>query len=195
MASRAHRRGIDQVNHLKGRIAEAFVEAIFRRAGYTVSRIGRESQVQRLIKIGSDEFLPDFLIRKQVGREKSDRPLHRLVPVEVKYRHDIMGFLRFYGRELFNEISQQWPDLCFVFVTDRPEPGRSCFQLLDLCGRDGLEPRDLHTVADLEIYASTVQEYEGLVLQMFRLLDQPKPSAGTQLLTEQPEMGRTPDAK
>ena len=36
------------VEDLKGRVAEAFVETIFRRAGYTVSRIGRESQGQRL---------------------------------------------------------------------------------------------------------------------------------------------------
>jgi hypothetical protein len=159
---------------LKGRIAEAFVEAIFRRAGYTVSRIGRESQVQRLIKIGSDEFLPDFLVRKPVGREKSDRPLHRLVPVEVKYRRDVTGFLRRYGQELFSRVSPHWPDLCFVFVTDSPEPGRSCFQLLDLWRRDAFELRDLETVADLDIYATTVQEYEGLVLKIFPLLDMPR---------------------
>lgn len=65
MAGRTRARSGDQSNHLKGRIAEAFVEAIFQRAGYSVSRVGRESQVQRLVKIGTDEFLPDFLIRKR----------------------------------------------------------------------------------------------------------------------------------
>lgn len=172
MASPARPLRVDQTSHLKGRIAEAFVEAIFRRAGYTVSRVGRESQVQRLIKIGADEFLPDFLIQKEVAREKSDRPLHRLVPVEVKYRYDIAGFLRRHGKELFSEVSPHWPELCCVFVTDRPEPGRSCFQLLDLWRPDGLQPRDLHSVADLDIYETTVQEYESLVMTIFPLLDQ-----------------------
>lgn len=31
------------LSNLKGRIAEALVESIFRQAGYTVSRLGRES--------------------------------------------------------------------------------------------------------------------------------------------------------
>jgi hypothetical protein len=118
--------------HLKGRIAEAFVEAIFRRAGYLVSRIGRESQLQRLIKIGVDEFLPDFLIRKPVSRGNEQRPLHRLIPIEVKYRHDVDGFLRTCGRDLFERVAPAWPDLCFIFVTDNPVPGRSSFQVVDL---------------------------------------------------------------
>jgi hypothetical protein len=187
VTSSARRVRVDQASPLKGRIAEAFVEAIFRRAGYTVSRIGRESQVQRLIKIGTDEFLPDFLVRKPVGREKSDRPLHRLVPVEAKYRRDVTGFLRRYGKELFGRVSPHWPDLCFVFVTDSPEAGRSCFQLLDLWHRDGFEPRDLETVADLDIFATTVREYEALVLQIFPLLDQRNISVGGRSSTEEPE--------
>jgi hypothetical protein len=36
------------VNALKGRIAEALVEGIFRRAGYDVALVGRESRVQQL---------------------------------------------------------------------------------------------------------------------------------------------------
>ena len=62
----------EQTQYLKGRIAEAFVESIFRRAGYTVSRVGRESQVHRLVKLGADEFLPDFLVRKRVARGTTD---------------------------------------------------------------------------------------------------------------------------
>ena len=33
------------VNDLKGRMAEALVESIFRRAGYRVAQVGRESHV------------------------------------------------------------------------------------------------------------------------------------------------------
>ena len=52
MAPRARRGG--ELETLKGRIAEAFVEAIFRRAGYRVSPAGRESQFQRPVKIGAE---------------------------------------------------------------------------------------------------------------------------------------------
>ncbi len=172
------------MNYLKGRIAEAFVEAIFRRAGYLVSRVGRESQLHRLIKVGRDEFLPDFLLRKQVGREKSDRPLHRLVPVEVKYRWDVAGFLRRHGKELFEKVSQQWPDLCFVFVTDNPAPGRSCFQLIDLWHGEAVDSRDLQTVAELDIYETTVQEYEALVRQIFPLLERRNMPADAPIATD-----------
>ena len=65
MAPRARRGG--ELEALKGRIAEAFVEAIFRRAGYRVSRSGRESQSLRLLRIGADSFLPDFLLHKPGG--------------------------------------------------------------------------------------------------------------------------------
>lgn len=173
MGRRPRSPSFDQTSSLKGRIAEALVEAIFRGAGYVVSRTGRESQVQRLIRIGSDEFLPDFLITKKVGHERSNRPLHRLVPIEVKYRHDLAGFLRRYGRALFEEVPKHWPDLCLVFVTDNPEPGRSCFQIVDFWQREREEPRDLHTVADLDVSETTVREYESLVREIFSLLDRP----------------------
>jgi dihydrodipicolinate reductase len=55
------------VNGLKGRIGEALVEGILREARFKVSRLGRESQVQQLLKTGSSEFLPDFLIWTPVG--------------------------------------------------------------------------------------------------------------------------------
>lgn len=162
----------DDVSTLKGRIAEAFVEALFRRAGYVVSRIGRESQVQRLVKIGGDEFLPDFLVRKEVRRDAAGRPLHRLLPLEVKYRRDVPAYLERYGRELFAKLAAQWPDVAVVFVTDHPEAGRSCFQIIDVAmGRhEGLQ--DLHAVKDLDIFETTVREYETLVRQMFLLVEQ-----------------------
>ena len=58
-------------------------------------------------------------------------------------------------------------------MTDHPSSGRSCFQVLDVAAaRSGapLAAVDLHGVADLDIYRTTVQEYEMLVRQIFPLL-------------------------
>jgi hypothetical protein len=167
VAGYRRRHGIDD---LKGRIAEALVEGIFQRAGYAVSRTGRESQVQRSLKKGRTEFLPDFLVRKAVAREDSERPLHRLVSIEVKFRRHLSAYIEGEGRK---DVAQaaSWPDLYLVLVTDRPAPGRSCFQVLDpRRGEDATA--DLHTVVDLDIYERTVREYEGLVHRIFRLLDE-----------------------
>ncbi|MGH7278995.1 MAG: hypothetical protein ACREJG_09920 [Candidatus Rokuibacteriota bacterium] len=166
------------VSSLKGRIAEALVETIFRRAGYAVSRVGPETQVQRLVSLGADEFLPDFLIRKPLERAGVERPLHRLIPIEVQYRRDVGAFLQTYGGELFERVADHWPDLCFVFVTDRPEPGRSCFQVVDLWNGSGADSVDLHMVADLDIYRTTVEEYESLVRAIFSLIESHASGAG-----------------
>jgi hypothetical protein len=171
MAPRARRAG--ELDGLKGRIAEAFVESIFRRAGYRVSRTGRESQFQRSLKVGADEFLPDFLLHKPAGSTPAGRPLHRLIPVEVKYRASVEEFLRGHGDELLARLGEQWPELCVVFVTDHPASGRSCFQVLDVAvARPGapLATVDLHYVHDFDIYLTTAQEYEALVRQIFPLL-------------------------
>src|SRR5437016_6290877 len=41
------------ISLLKGRIGEGFVEAILRRAWYFVARVGRETQMPRLMKSGN----------------------------------------------------------------------------------------------------------------------------------------------
>jgi hypothetical protein len=153
---------VDRLSNLKGRIAEAFVESIFRRAGYRVSRAGRESL--------KGEFLPDFLVRRAVDRPDGQRTLHQLVPVEVRYRRKLGVFLQERGAALVKRLAPHWPDLCFVFVTDEPDEGRSCFQVLDL-GADGVRTVDLHEVTELDIFRTTVQEYEALVRQVFVLLE------------------------
>ena len=171
MSPRARRGG--EIETLKGRIAEAFVETIFRRAGYRVSRPGRESQLQRPVKVGPDEFLPDFLLHRPSGSTPSGRSLHRRIPVEVKYRASVEDFLRTHGDDLLSAVATQWPELCIVFVTDHPGSGRSCFQVLDLAAAragERLATMDLHYVTDLDVYLTTVQEYEGLVRQIFPLL-------------------------
>jgi hypothetical protein len=171
MAPRARRGG--EIEGLKSRIAEAFVESIFRRAGYRVSRAGGESPVPRPVKIGADEFLPDFLLQKPATATPAGRRLRNRVPIEVRYTASIEEFLRSHGDELPARLGQQWPALCLVFVTDHPSSDRSCFQVLDVAAaRPGspLAAVDLHGVGDLDIYLTTVQEYEALVRQIFPLL-------------------------
>jgi hypothetical protein len=164
---------MDRLRSLKGRIGEAFVESILRRAGYKVSRIGRENQVQQMLRTGISEFLPDFLIWKQAERMGGAASLNRVLSVEVKYRHDISEFLQRYGGEFLLDVIEQWPELYVILVTDNPEPGRSCFQVIDLRGYRPDAPlttADLHDLPVLDIYRSTVEEYEGLVKQVFSLL-------------------------
>ena len=164
---------MDRLSSLKGRIGEAFVESILRRAGYKVSRIGRESQVQQMLRTGISEFLPDFLIWKQVDRTGGAPSLNRVLSVEVKYRHDIPEFLQRYGGDFLLDVAEQWPELYVILVTDNPEPDRSCFQVIDLRGYRPDAPLttvDLHDLPVLDIYRSTVEEYEGLVKQVFALL-------------------------
>src|SRR5262245_50717939 len=194
MAPRARRGG--EIEGLKGRIAEAFVESIFRRAGYRVSRADREGPAQRAVKVGADEFLPDFLLQKPAGATTAGRRLHRLIPVEVKYRASVEELLRSHGDELLARLAEQWPELCIVFVTDRPSSGRSCFQVLDVAAaRSGapLAAVDLHEVADLDIYLTTVQEYEALVHQIFPLLRLGGPF--THPSPASPEAPPAPDAR
>jgi hypothetical protein len=153
------------VNTLKGRIAEALVEGIFRRAQYQVALVGRESRVQHLLKIGRDEFLPDLLVWKPVG------PLHRLVAIEVKYRAHIL--LQQEAARLSKAVNQ-WPVLYFVFVTDNPERGRSCFQAIDMrqyAADKPTEMTDLNNAGELDIWRKNVEEHESLVKLIFPLLN------------------------
>ena len=170
MQSKRRTRSENQVDHLKGRIAEALVEGMFMRAGYAVSRTGRESQVPRLFTVGKDEFLPDFMLRKAVERPGSDRPLHQLIPIEVKYRYDVARFLSVEAAKFF-ETARRWTGLSLVLVTDNPELGRSCFQVLDHSDQ-GATTHDLEKDKVLEIYRSTVLEYEQLGRNLFPLLAQ-----------------------
>jgi len=162
------------VNDLKGRLAEALVESIFRRAGYRVARVGRESQVQGLVKVGSAEFAPDFLVWKQVATAGLDANLHRLLPIEVKYRSNLPDFLRKQIEPLAARVRDQWPHLHCIVITDTPDEGRSCFQVIEISNYvAGTTPLllDLWDLRELDIFKTTVQEYEGLVKAIFSLLN------------------------
>ena len=90
--------------------------------------------------------------------------------IEVKYRSNVDDFLRRFGPELLSYMGEGWPELYVVIVTDRPEPDRSCFQLLDICRLapdKTLETTDLHTASELGISQTTCEEYEDLIRGVF----------------------------
>ena len=164
---------VDITNHLKGRIAEAMVECIFRRAQYRVARVGVESQVQRLVKRGSHEFAPDLLAWKRAPGPGRDPELHRFLALEVKYRAKLDDFLRDHCVQIFSEAKDGWPDLYFVFVTDNPDGDRSCFQAV--CLREytaGSEPvtRALHEFRALGIRQELVIKHERITKDLFAAL-------------------------
>ena len=171
MAPRARRGG--EVEGLKGRIAEAFVESIFRRAGYRVSRTGRDSPPLHAVKLGVHEFVPDFFVHKPTGETPAGRARHRLIPIEVRYEARVEDFLVGQADGWVSTLRARWPELCIVFVTDHPASGRSCFQVLDVAVASTGEPLatvDLHYVHDFDVYLTTAQEYEALVRQIYPLL-------------------------
>lgn len=164
---------MDQINLLKGRMAEALVEGIFKRARYTVARVGRETQVPALMRTGRTEFMPDFVVWRALDAPSLGHHSYRLVAIEVKYRADLADYLRRDSPSRSAAVAQQWPELYELIVTDRPEPGRSCFQAIHVsAGQEGAPPvtLDLHLVPGLDIYRQTLEEYEGLVRQIFPIL-------------------------
>src|SRR5439155_511583 len=108
---------------------EGFVEAILRRAGYFVARVGRETQMPRLMKSGTDTYLPDLLAWRQenTGGEQGDTPLYRFVAVEVKYRWNPDDLLRRPVPLELADAHRQWPDFRVVLVTDHPPGGPFVF--------------------------------------------------------------------
>lgn len=162
------------INGLKGRIAEALVESIFRRAQYRVARAGRESQIPGLMQKGAAEFAPDFMVWREVEGARPDEHLHRLLMVEVKYRANPQEYFKTYFEPFIEAIRGSWPDLYCVIVTDNPDEGRSCFQVLAVKDCTPGQPpplQDLQQRFPNDIYKTTVAEYENLVRQLFALLN------------------------
>jgi len=164
---------IDPITLLKGRMAEALVEAVFKRARYTVARVGRETQVPALVRSGGTEFVPDFMVWRALDGPSLGQRSCRLVALEVKYRADLDDYLCRDSPSRSAEVAQQWPELYEILVTDRPERGRSCFQAIHVSVLPaGTAPLtvDLHLVPGLDIFRRTVEEYEGLVREIFPIL-------------------------
>jgi hypothetical protein len=152
----------------KSRIAEALVESIFRRARYQIRRWEAD---QLPLRFGREDFSPDF--RATLDRDAGDQD----VLVEVKYRPSIEQFLSVENqrgeRSVFCLVRRQWPALYFVLVTDRPEPGRSCFQAVALSRQGHGEPfraLDLGSLENLGIFPNNIEDHEALVRRIFNLL-------------------------
>ena len=153
----------------KNRVAEALVESIFRRARYEVTPYRREGQGP--LRVGREDLSPDFVVRP-AGEGHGKELL-----VEVKYHPQIGQFMSVESqrgeRSLLQMARRQWPDLYFVLVTDRPEPGRSCFQACLLSTwAPGAAPAtvDLAAVPELGIFAHNVGDHEELSRRIFALL-------------------------
>jgi hypothetical protein len=161
---------MDQICRLKERMAEALVEGILRRAGYTIARVARETQVPTLMWSGHAEFIADFVVWRALDVPSHGWHSYRLLAVEVKYRADLTDYLRRDSPSRSPDAAWQWPELYEIVVTDRPEPGRSCFQVVHVSSLPaGASPvtTDLHLVPGLDVYRRTVEEYEGLVRAIF----------------------------
>jgi hypothetical protein len=162
---------MDDINLLKGRMSEALVEGIFKRAQYMVARVARETQVSALMRTG--QSVPDFVVWKALDEPSLGHRSYRLLAIEVKYCPSLDDHLRREPPPRSPEVALQWPELYEILVTDRPELGRSCFQAVHVSILPPAAPPstlDLHLVPGLDIYRRTVEEYEGLVREVFPLI-------------------------
>jgi hypothetical protein len=155
---------------IKGRIAVALVESIFRRAGFTLAPPVAVETSQRL---GREDLIPDFqaILPAEGGAARAP------CVVEVRYRPQVGQYLLIESQRgphsLFTVAKRHWPALVFVFVTDHPEAGRSCFQAVDLgswAAGSAVAALDLHAHDDLRIFRQNVEEHEALLRRMFTLL-------------------------
>jgi hypothetical protein len=159
------------VGYLKQWFAEAFVESIFRQAGYQVARPGRPGRVHGVSRGGVVEFKPVL----SLWRKDRDPYLHPRLAVDVQYRVALPRSDEL--QELAARAPGPWAARYCVVVTDSFQHDRSCFQVVALTGSSGgsrwLEFVDLHRLPELEPFPTTVAKYEGLVWTIFGLLSQP----------------------
>jgi hypothetical protein len=160
------------VTGLKGRIAQALVEGIFRRAGYQIGVVGGDRRNGHAPRATDAGLLPDLLVWKPAAGSSAERPHHRLVALQVRYRGDVERAVPRDSARLAPGIAQ-WADLHLVYVTDHPQPGRSCFQTIDArqCPLPpGAATIDLHEATALDVWWPNVQEHERLVTLVFPVL-------------------------
>ena len=153
----------------KSRVAKALVESIFRRARYEVHPMRAESVPMR---IGGEDISPDFSVTRNNGTSEA-------LLLAVWYRTSVQQFVAVETqraeRSTFALARRQWPTLRFVLVTDRPEPGRSCFQALlaeQAFTGTPIRTADLVDASDLEIFSNNVTDHEQLLRRILRLLAQ-----------------------
>jgi hypothetical protein len=152
----------------KGRIAEALVESMFRRARYDVAPYKTD---QSLLRFGREDFSPAFRLSQRVDGEE------RSYLIAVKYRASAEQFISVENqrgdRSIFQMMRRHWPTLCFVLVTERPEPGRSCFQAVPFETMRPGESRtvDLLEVKDFGLFPHNVEDHEELTRRIFGSLN------------------------
>ena len=153
---------------VKSRIAEALVEAIFRRARYQILPFRNNTSP---LRFGREDFSPDF----RVSSAESENGGEFLV--EVKYRPSAYQFVSVENqrgeRSIFYMARRQWPNLYFILVTDRPEAGRSCFQAIAFGSMRPGEPFrtvDLAELKELKIFQQNIEDHEELIRRIFSLL-------------------------
>jgi hypothetical protein len=157
---------------VKGRVVVAFVESIFRRAGFTVAPAPPRNGTPRG---GRDDVVPHFLAERATSDGHPAIPPPR--PVEVRYRPQVAQYVSIEEQRgpqsLFALAKRHWPDLLFVFVTDRPEPGRSAFQAVDVgAWQPGTRAvaLDLHAQPGLDIFPQNVEDHEILLRRVLGLV-------------------------
>jgi len=154
----------DLINHLKGRIGEAFVEALLRRANYSVSRVGREAHLPSLIKVGPTAYMPDFLAwrEERIPGPQGDRSIYDILAIEVKYRSQPERFLNEEAPKGFDAVQDDWPNFCVILVSDQFRDDRSCFQVLRRGASETAEPIDIAT-AGLDVFPTTAAMFSALL--------------------------------
>jgi len=154
---------------VKRRIAKALVESIFRRARYEITRFTQDAPPFR---VGREDFSPDF----RAARLSEDGEPREFL-IEVKYHPAIEQYLSVEqqrgDKSVFLMARQKWPNLYFVFVSERPEPGRSCFQVVSLgayAGGGAFSTVDLADEKEFGLFAHNVEDHEELARRIFVLL-------------------------
>ena len=173
---------------VKGRLAEALVEAVLLDSEYRVVRAGRESQVQATFESVDSGHSADFVVWRRVESTRSGRALHDVVVMEVKYRGQLEKWLPHICERLVRQRGGRRSELHIVLVTDRPDAGRSCFQFLRLGDYVPGQPpptRDLHE-ADLGIDRATIEKYEPLVRALFEAVRNVDRKPGGKLPAREP---------
>jgi hypothetical protein len=160
------------LHDIKGRLALAFVESVFRRAGYTLTPTGVRDVPPHLGR----EDLPDFVARRSSPEREELNGATWLV--EVRYRPRLTPYLAIEHQRgplsLLAQLKRNWPELILTFFTDHVESGCSSFQVVDLGAwklGEAITTMDLFAHPHLDIYRQNVEEHEELVRRLLRLFE------------------------
>jgi len=154
---------------VKSRIAQALVESIFRRARFEVTPFTGEALP---LRVGREDFSPNFRAA-QVSEDGEAREFL----LEVKYHPAIEQYLSVENqrgkKSVFLMARQRWPNLYLILVSERPEPGRSCFQVVSPGSQEAGVPfatMDLHNEKELRLFHHNVEDHEKLLRGILALL-------------------------